>query len=335
MTTLTLAGRTAIVAGGSAGIGRAIVTALRAEGMNVGVIARDTDRLAQIEAEEGALGGTARIATASADVADAAALEAAGDALAASLGPPDVWINCAMQTAFSPFEQMPPEEFDRIVAVTLIGQVNGCRAALRLMPKDDGRTRRIVNIGSGLAYRSVPFQSAYCAAKHGINGFTASLRSELMRQDRPVTLSLVQLPAVNTPQFDWARNRLDRMPQPAPPIYAPDAVARAVVRAVRDGPRELLVGQSVLKLVLGHLVAPDWLDRKMAEAGADLQKSGRDEPGDRPDNLDAPVPYPARAEGSFSDRQKDRVLILDGGWTRLAVFGGVPLLLFLLGLALG
>jgi NAD(P)-dependent dehydrogenase (short-subunit alcohol dehydrogenase family) len=337
MSTFTLSGRTAVVAGGSAGIGREIVDTFLARGMRVGVIARGEERLAALENEvrealpDAAEGdGRTRIATAAADVGDSAALEAAAARLAQAQGAPDVWVNCAMQTSFSPFAETTPEEIERILDTTLLGQINGCRAALARMERG-----RIVNVGSGLAYRSVPLQSAYCAAKHGINGFTAALRSELIAEGRDVTLSLVQLPAVDTPQFDWARNRLEDMPQPAPPVYAPRAAAQAVLRAVRHGPRELLVGASVLQLVLGQLVVPGWLDRKVADAGIRAQKSGEAEPGGRPDNMHAPVAYPPSATGRYSGERRERAVVLDGDRLRGAVFGGVPLALFLAGLAIG
>ena len=337
MSTTQLSGRTAVVAGGSAGIGRAIVDTFLARGMRVGVIARGEERLAALEREvreahreETDAEGRPRIATAAADVGDAGALEAAASRLAQAQGAPQVWVNCAMQTSFSPFEQTTPEEIERILDTTLLGQINGCRAALSRMERG-----RIVNIGSGLAYRSVPLQAAYCAAKHGINGFTAALRSELIAQGRDITLSLVQLPAVDTPQFDWARNRLADKPQPAPPVYAPRAAAQAVLRAARHGPRELLVGASVLQLTLGQFVAPGWLDRKMADAGIRAQKSGEVEPGGRDDNLHAPASYPPSATGSYSGERRERAVVLDGDRLRGAVFGGVPLALFLAGLALG
>ncbi len=192
-----------------------------------------------------------------------------------------------------------------------------------------------MNVGSGLSYRSVPFQTAYCASKHAINGFTSALQSELIRAGHPVRLSLVQLPALNTPQFDWARHRFDKQPQPAPPIYDPDVAARAVMRAVRDRPRELFVGQSVLKLVLGDMVLPNWLDRKLADSGAELQKSDRDEDAQEGNLFEPDADMPSRAQGSYGGRAQQSGLILDADKVRLLVFAGVPIATFLLGLALG
>ncbi|SFJ71280.1 SDR family oxidoreductase [Jannaschia pohangensis] len=316
----------AFVLGGSAGVGRAVVGALRARGFEVAVIARGAERLAEMEAADGG------IQTAQADVGDAAALEAAVSDLLGRVGAPRIWVNCAMATSFSTFDQMEIDEFDKIVRTTFLGQVNGVRLALRHMKKGN-----IVNIGSGLAYRPVPGQSAYCAAKHAINGFTGAIRSELLRDGRPISLSLVQLPAINTPQFDWARNRLPMKPQPAPPIFAPEVAARAVMQAIDTDAREILVGGSVLELVFGDMVLPNMIDHRLADSGIEMQKSDRPEEGSRADNLFSPVSYPARAEGSFSDRARDRAAIVDGDLMRKAVvFGGLGVaagLAFLLGRA--
>ena len=321
--------KVAVVAGGSAGIGRACVDALVAEGFHVGVLARDEGRLGKVSRDYGAA-----VHTLSCDVREADAVTRAASKIEEALGPIDCWVNCAMATSFSPFPEMDPDEFEAILHTTFIGVVNGTRAALNLMtPRNRGR---IVTVGSGLGYQSVPFQSAYCASKHAINGFTDSIRSELIRSKSEITMSVVQLPAVNTPQFDWARNRLGMKPQPAPPIYQPDVAADAVMRAVRSGERELFVGKSVVQLIFGHMVAPGWLNRKMASAGAEMQKSGDDEPGNRPDNVFEPVKnMGAVAHGRFDDRAKNSGLIVNGDTMRYAVFGGVPALTLLIGLLLG
>jgi hypothetical protein len=191
-------------------------------------------------------------------------------------------------------------------------------------------------VGSGLGYRAVPFQSAYCASKHGIVGFMSALRSELIRGGSGITLSMVQMPALDTPQFSWARNRLPKKPQPAPPIFTPEVAARAVMKAVETGRREYFVGKSVIKLVLGNVVLPDWLDRKMADAGAAMQKSDVEEPGGRPDNLEGPVEdMPATASGAFSREASDSALVVDADRLRQAVFLVGPALLFGVGLLLG
>ena len=316
---------TAIVLGGSAGVGRAVVDALVAEGHRVGVIARGEERLAALAAAHGN-----RVVTASADVGDADLLRAAVARLTPGGAGLRVWVNCAMATSFSPFHKMQTDEFDQIVRTTFTGQVNGTRLALELMTEG-----RIVCVGSGLAYRPVPGQSAYCAAKHAINGFVGAIRSELLDQERPITISLIQLPAINTPQFTWARNRLDMMPQPAPPIFTPQVAARAVMKAVHSGARELLVGKSVIKLVFGDMVLPGLADRILARDGVEMQKSDRPEPGGRPDNLFAPVDHPPSAEGAFSDRASDSALIIDADLARQVFFIGGAVALVLLGVLIG
>lgn len=315
--------KTAIVVGGSAGVGRAVVDALRDRGYRVGVIARGKDRLSEMEQ-------TGAVVTAAADAGDAAALGGAVDTVISRIGTPTVWINCAMATSFSPFKQIPAEEFDQIIRTTFLGQVNGTRLALQHMTQGN-----IVNIGSGLSYRSVPLQSAYCAAKHAINGFTASVRSELIHEDSPISLSLVQLPAMNTPQFDWARSRLDQQPQPAPPVYSPLVAANAVLKAIDTNARELFVGRSVLKLIFGQFMAPDALDHQMASSGIEGQKSDRPAPGQQDGNLNEPVDYPASVQGSYSDRAEESAVIIDADRARKAAFIGVPLLALAAGLAIG
>lgn len=313
--------KTAFVLGGSAGIGHAVVEKLVSKGFRVGVIARGKDRLAEMEKQF-----KENISTATADVGDADELDQAVDDLARKLGAPLVWVNCAMATSFSRFVDMDVDEFDKIVGTTFLGQVNGTRAAMRMM-----NAGRIINVGSGLGYRPVPNQSAYCAAKHAINGFTGAVRSELMADKRKLDIALVQLPAVNTPQFDWARNRMNKMPQPAPPIFQPEVAAKAIWTAIDGDVREILVGKSVLQLVFGDMVLPAFIDRKLAEDGVEMQKSNRPEPGNREDNLFSPVDRPAGAHGSFSDRAKESGTIIDADVARKALFFGLPAATFALG----
>lgn len=314
--------KVAIVIGGSAGVGRSIVDTLLKRGYAVGVVARGAERLDDLARQTG-------VATASADAGDAAALDAAVSDLVGRLGVPGVWVNCAMATSFSSFMDMSSEEFDRIIRTTFLGQVNGTRAALRIMARG-----RIVNIGSGLSYRAVPLQSAYCAAKHAINGFTSAVRSELIAADSRVTLSLVQLPAMNTPQFDWARSRLSMKPQPAPPIFAPQVAADAVMRAIDTGARELFVGKSVLKLIFGQFVVPNYLDRRLADDGISGQLSDKPQAGDRAGNLFEPLPYPSSAEGSYGDAQSESAVTVDGDVARKVAFLGLPALAFAAGVLL-
>ncbi|OAN79580.1 short-chain dehydrogenase [Jannaschia sp. EhC01] len=321
--------KVAVVAGGTAGVGRTVVDALIKDGYRVGILARGKDRLNEVEATYGD-----RVMTLRCDVSDARAVSRAGAGITEVLGPIDVWVNCAMLTSFSPFLHMAPQEFEAIVDTTFMGVVNGTRAALSLM-RNQGR-RQIVTVGSGLCYRSVPFQSAYCASKHAINGFINSLSSELIREGSGITLNLVRLPAINTPQFDWARNRLDQKPQPAPPIFQPEVAARTVMKAVDEGTREIFVGQSVLKLVFGNMALPAWLNRKTAKGGAEMQKSKQDEPGNRPDNLQSPVSdIPSQARGSFGDEVSGSGWIVDADRARIAVFAGLPLVGLVLGLIHG
>jgi NAD(P)-dependent dehydrogenase (short-subunit alcohol dehydrogenase family) len=279
---------------------------LAQEGYDVALLARGSERLDDAEAELREMG--VRAAAHVCDVTDAAKLAETARRIEDEMGPVRVWVNSAMLTAFSRFEDMSAEEFGRIVETTLIGAVNGTRAALELMrPRNGGR---IVNVSSGLAYRSVPLQSAYCAAKHGLRGFCTSLRSELIADGGAITVSMVNLPAINTPQFDWARNRMDMKPMPAPPIYAPEAAARAVMRVVDSGEREVFVGKSVIQLFLGETFGADFLDHKLAEDGVKAQRSEEPEPGGRPDNLDGPAPLDAAATGRFADRAKDKAVVV-------------------------
>lgn len=317
--------KSAIVIGGSAGVGRAVVQTLRDRGYAVAVVARGKERLAQMHAAD------PLITTASADVGDAKALSTVVTDLMTGLpSKPTVWINCAMATSFSPFQDMDIDEFDKIIRTTFLGQVNGTRLALEYM--DHGN---IVNVGSGLSYRPVPGQSAYCAAKHAINGFTGSLRSEILKEGRDIEISLVQLPAINTPQFDWARSRLDRMPQPAPPIFAPQVAADGIMKAIDENLREVFIGQSVLKLVAGDMILPAFIDRKLSREGVEMQKSDQPDPGGRPDNLFEPVDHPAQAEGSYSNRASDKGVSMDADLVRkIAVFGGA-LVIFLAGVIIG
>ena len=314
--------KVAIVIGGSAGVGRATVDALLDRGYAVGVVARGRMRLDELE--------RIGVATYGADAGDAAQLDVAAAHLVSRLGRPDVWVNCAMATSFSAFKDTPADDFERIIRTTLMGQVNGTRAALRHMIRGN-----IVNIGSGLAYRSVPLQSAYCAAKHAINGFTSSVRSELIAEDSPIHLSLVQLPAMNTPQFDWARSRLAQQPQPAPPVYTPQVAADAVLRAIDTNARELFVGTSVLKLVFGQFLIPNYLDNRMSRDGISGQKSDRPAPGVQTGNLYEPVDYPTSPSGSYSDRASDSGVIVDADRARKGVFFGLPLLALAAGVAVG
>jgi short-subunit dehydrogenase len=306
---------TAVITGASAGLGRAIAVEFGRRGWNVGLIARDRDRLEDTCREIEALGG--RGLALPADMADSERVEAAAEEAERALGPIDVWVNSSMTTVFGRVIDMTAEEFRRVTEVTYLGFVHGTMAALRRMrPRDRGS---IVQVGSALAYRSIPLQSAYCGAKHAILGFTDSLRSELIREDSRIRLSVVHCPGMNTPQFDWCRNKMGYKAQPVPPIFQPEVAARAVWRAVETAPRELWVGGSTAQAIVGNMVAPAWMDRLMARMAYDGQHT--DEPLDPnwPDNLFAPVPGPYGAHGRFSESARGQGLVLDPERARAGV----------------
>jgi NAD(P)-dependent dehydrogenase (short-subunit alcohol dehydrogenase family) len=291
------------ITGASSGVGRASVQAFARKGAAIGLIARGTDALHATEAEVVSLGG--RALAAPADVADAQALEQAAEAIERELGPIDVWVNNAMASVFAPVSEIRPEEFRRVTEVTYLGVVYGTLCALRRM-----RPRRagvIVQVGSALAYRGIPLQSAYCASKHAIQGFTESLRCELMHEDSPVWVTMVQLPALNTPQFNVVRTRLPRHPQPVPPIYQPEVAARAVVAATeRPARREWWVGASTAFTMIGNAIAPGFADRYLARTGYDAQQTKEAVPAGRPDNLFEPLSGDRGAHGDFDSQAHDQ-----------------------------
>jgi NAD(P)-dependent dehydrogenase (short-subunit alcohol dehydrogenase family) len=294
--------KTVVITGASAGIGRAAARAFAAHGYRVGLIARDTDRLAATCREVDAGGG--RGLAAPADVSDAEAVDRAAEHIERNLGPIDVWVNAAMATVFAPFHLVAPFEYRRATEVTYLGFVHGTMAALkRMRPRKRGS---IVQVGSALGYRSVPLQSAYCGAKAAIRGFTDSIRSELIHDGIGIHLTTVNMPAVNTPQFDWARNKLRQRPQPVPPIFQPEVGARAILLAAeRPGRREIDVGRSTVQAILGNMVAPGLLDRLLARKGYSGQLTDEEEPAGRPDNLFHPVRTDLRAHGRFDQRASE------------------------------
>ncbi|OPG81692.1 short-chain dehydrogenase, partial [Stutzerimonas stutzeri] len=297
---------TAVICGATAGVGRASAEAFARAGYRVALIARGEQGLSDTQAQLEALG--ARVLAIAADVADAPALEAAATRVEAELGPIDVWVNAAMATVFGPFSALTPEEIRRVTEVTYLGSVHGTLTALRHMrPRNRGT---IVQVGSALSYRAIPLQSAYCGAKFAIRGFIDSLRCELIHDRSGIRLSMVQLPAHNTPQFDWARNKVGWRAQPVPPIHTPEVAARAVLRAAREAPRELWVGTASLKAIIGTLFMPGLLDRMLARQAWDGQLIPEREPEGRPDNLFEPVEGLHATEGRFGDKAKPRALAL-------------------------
>ncbi len=298
-------GRVVVVTGASGGVGRALVQLLAERGDRIALLARGADGLAGAAKEVAALGGTAL--PLQVDVADHDAVQAAAHRVEAELGPIDVWVNDAFAAAFAPFTQVTPAEFQRVTEVTYLGYVNGTRAALdRMLPRNRGT---IVQVGSALAYRGIPLQTAYCGAKHAIQGFTEALRCELLHDRSKVRVTMVQLPAVNTPQFDWALTRMPRRPQPVPPIYQPEVAARAIAYAA-DHPRrrEYWVGGTTVATLLANAVAPGLLDRYLARTGYAGQQT--DEPRDprQPANLWDPADGEREpdfgAHGRFNGRAK-------------------------------
>ena len=293
-------GKVVVVTGASAGVGRAIVAEFACQGAHVGLIARDKERLEAAKREVELAGSRALVLPA--DVANAREVEDAAERVERELGPIDIWVNNAMTTIFAPFTEITPEEFERATQVTYLGQVYGTMAALkRMKPRDRGS---IVQIGSALAYRSIPLQSAYCGAKHAVIGFTDSIRSELIHDGSKVHITVVQLPAMNTPQFSWCRTRLPRHPQPVPPIFQPEVAARAVVWAATHKRRGVYVGWPTVKAIYGQEIAPSYGDRYLAEHGYDAQQTSEPISPGRPDNLFQPVPGNYAAHGVFGKRAR-------------------------------
>jgi NAD(P)-dependent dehydrogenase (short-subunit alcohol dehydrogenase family) len=298
--------QTVAITGASAGIGRAAARLFGQRGDRVALIARGRAGLEGAVRDVERAGGTALAVPA--DVADFALLDRAATEIEDAFGPIDVWVNVAFASVFAPFAEMTPEEFRRVTEVTYLGFVHGTMAALaRMRPRDHGA---IVQVGSALGARSIPLQSAYCGGKHAINGFTESLRCELRHDKSNVHVTVVQMPAVNTPQFSWVRSRLPRHPQPVPPIYQPEVAARGIVYAA-DHPRrkQYFVGATTAATILANRVAPALLDRYLARTGYDSQQTGEPEPR-RPDNLWEPVDGPRGddhgAHGEFDDKSHHR-----------------------------
>jgi NAD(P)-dependent dehydrogenase (short-subunit alcohol dehydrogenase family) len=293
--------QTVVITGASGGVGRAVARAYGARGANVGLIARGNKGLDAAAADVERAGG--RALTIQVDVAEFAAVDAAATRVEDELGPIDVWINVAFSSVFATFVETTPEEFRRATEVSYLGFVHGTHAALQRM-----RVRNrgvIVQVGSALAYRGIPLQSAYCGAKHAIQGFTESVRCELLHEKSGVHITMVQLPALNTPQFSWVLSRLPHRAQPVPPIYQPELAARAIVRAA-DKPRrrEYWVGATTAATLIANAVAPGLLDRYLARTGFGSQQTDQPRRLDQTSNLWAPVDRDRDfgAHGRFDDR---------------------------------
>lgn len=291
--------RVVVITGGTAGVGRATARRFARAGDAVAVLARGRDGLDATVADIERLGG--RALAVQADVANATEVDAAAARIEAELGPIDVWINSAMTTAVAPVQEVTPEEFQRITDVCYLGFVWGTQAALRYMrPRRRGT---IIQVGSALAYRSIPLQSAYCGAKHAIHGFTDSLRSELLHDKIPIDVCMIQLPAVNTPQFGWCVNKMDKALGPVPPIFQPEIIADAIHRLSRSPRREVFLGWPSIKAIIGNKIVPGYADHYLASHGYDGQLT--DAPNMHPPaNLFEPVPGDHGAHGVFDDRSR-------------------------------
>ncbi|MEA5503895.1 SDR family oxidoreductase [Halotia wernerae UHCC 0503] len=314
-----------VITGASAGIGRATVRAFAKRGAYIGLVARSRDGLEGARQEVEAAGGKALVLPT--DVSDPEQVEAAAAAVEKEFGPIDIWVNDAMASILSPFLEIKPEEFRRVTEVTYLGYVYGTMAALRRMkPRDRGT---IVQVGSALAYRSIPLQSAYCGAKSAIRGFTDSIRCELHHDHSNVHITMVQMPAVNTPQFDWIENNMPHKPQPVPPIFQPEVAAEAIVWAATHKRRELYVGSSTVEAILGTKVVPGLLDRYLGKTGYKSQQTDQTENHNRQSNLWEPLPGDRGAHGRFDDQAQDYSTQLwateNQDWLVLALGTGVAL----------
>jgi short-subunit dehydrogenase len=289
-----------VITGASAGVGRATARKFAKHGAWVALLARGKGGLEAARKEVEELGGKALAIPV--DVANADEVEAAAAKIEIDLGRVDTWINNAMTSVFSPIKEMTPEEFRRVTEVTYLGCVYGTLAALkRMLARDRGV---IVQVGSALAYRGIPLQAAYCAAKHAIQGFCDSLRCELLHDNSNVCLTMLQMPALNTPQFGWVKSRLPRKAQPVPPIFQPEVAAEAIYFAAHHPRREFYVGLPSLKAIVANRIAPGLLDRILARTGYESQQYDGPEDPNRPNNLWEPVPGDHGAHGDFDARAK-------------------------------
>jgi NAD(P)-dependent dehydrogenase (short-subunit alcohol dehydrogenase family) len=314
--------RTVVITGASAGVGRATAREFARRGWNVCGLARDAERLAAMSEEVRRFGS--RALAVPVDVADAEAVLAAADRVVDEWGRIDVWVNCAMVTVYGPVRDMTAPEYRRVMEVTYLGCVHGTLAALGHMRRQ--RAGTIVQVGSALAYRAIPLQSAYCAAKFAARGFTDSLRSELIAERSPIRLTMVQLPAVNTPQFDWARNHMPLKPQPVGPVFQPEPIARAIFDAAQTAPREVWIGRPTVLAILANMIAPGFLDRVLARTAQRGQMSREPARSNRPDNLVDTVPGEFAAHGRFDASAHDRTLTARPSVLRVALGAGLAAL---------
>jgi short-subunit dehydrogenase len=291
-----------VITGAAAGVGRAVVRAFAKRGASIGLLSRSKAALEAARSEVEQAGG--RAIALPTDVADPARVEAAAEEVENAFGPIDIWINDAMATVFSFFKDIDPEEFKRATEVTYLGTVYGTRSALkRMLPRNHGK---IVQVGSALAYRSVPLQSAYCGAKSAIRGFTDAVRTELIHMRSDVHITMVQMPALNTPQFSWARTKLEKTPRPIAPVYQPEVAAEAIYWAAHNRRRELYVGISSAAIIVANKFMAGALDHYMARIAVSGQQTGRLVEEDRQDNLYSPVEGRFAAHGHFDKEAMGR-----------------------------
>ncbi|HSJ52578.1 MAG TPA: SDR family oxidoreductase [Anaerolineae bacterium] len=308
-----------VVTGASAGIGRATVRAFARRGAHIGLLARGLDGLEGAREEVEIAGGKALVLPT--DVSDPNQVEAAAEAVERAFGPIDVWVNNAIVSIFAPVKQMNADEFRRVTEVSYLGVVNGTLAALRrMLPRDHGS---IVQVGSALAYRGLPLQSAYSAAKHAVRGFSESLRAELLHDGSKVHVTVVHLPAVNTPQFGWVKARTTRKPRPVPPVYDPEVAADAIVWAAHHRRREILVGTPLVQAILGNKFAPALAERFLAMNGYEMQQADEPLEPNRRDNLWNPVPGDHGAHGSFVHEARPKSTQLWLNTRRNWILGGL------------
>ncbi|HEX3953676.1 MAG TPA: SDR family oxidoreductase [Stellaceae bacterium] len=314
---------TVVITGAAGGVGRATARAFAARGCRIVLVARGVEALHAAAREVEEAGGQALVVPA--DVASADAVEAAAVAAEEKFGPIDIWVNVAMTTIFAPVHRITPDEFRRATEVSYLGFVYGTMAALkRMRPRGRGT---IVQVGSALSYRAVPLQSPYCGAKFAIRGFTQSLQSELIHDRVDIHLTMVQMPALNTPQFTWARNKMPRRPQPVPPIFQPEVAARAILYAAYSRRHEVWVGTPTLKAIIANKIVPGLLTRYLARTGYDSQMTNEPADPDAPDNLFEPLPGDYGAHGRFDQRATDTCVQLWVSRHRTELLGAAGLAL--------
>jgi NAD(P)-dependent dehydrogenase (short-subunit alcohol dehydrogenase family) len=310
-----------VITGASAGVGRAVVREFAKDGAHIGLIARGIDGLEGARREVEEAGGRALVLPT--DVSDAEAVDRAAERVERELGPIDIWVNDAMAAVFAPVKELTAADIRRVTEVTYLGYVHGTLAALRYMlPRDRGR---IVQVGSALCYRGIPLQAAYCGAKHAIQGFTESLRCELIHDGSNVTVTMVHLPATNTPQHTWSKNRMDYRPQPVPPIYQPEVCARAIHHAAHHYRRDWHVGLITDVVLAGNAVLPGVGDYYLAKTGYESQLTDEPDDPNRPNNLYEPLPGDYGAHGRFDNKSTYRCeqwwVTKNRGWLAAAGLG--------------